>query len=93
VGEVDQLEDAVDDRVAEGDEAVDGAVRQPDEEDVEEVARVLDEVPDQPEDDERDEPEPDRRDDARPPTAEYTERSRWWFPWGLRFDDRSSSSW
>jgi len=92
VREVDQLEDAVDDRVAEGDEPVDGAVRQPDEEDVEEVARVLDQVPDQPEDDQRDEGEPDRRDDARPAAAEYAERSRWWLLWRLRFDGRSSPS-
>ena len=44
VREVDQLEDPVDERVAERDERVHGAVRQPDERDREEVRRPLDEV-------------------------------------------------
>jgi hypothetical protein len=71
VGEVDQLEDAVDERVAEGDEGVDGAVREPDLEDPEEQVPVLDEVDDQPDGDKGDEREPDARDDVgreRPPT-------------------------
>ena len=63
VGEVDQLEDAVDERVAERDERVERAVRQPDQEDPEELVPVLRQVDAQPDDDERDEGEPDRRDD------------------------------
>jgi len=55
VREVDQLQDAVDEGVAERDEAVDGPVGQPDEEDLDEVARRLDEVDDEPEDDQPDE--------------------------------------
>jgi hypothetical protein len=55
VGEVDQLEDAVDERVAEGDESVEGSVRQPDEEDAEKERPVIDEVLRQPRDDDRDE--------------------------------------
>jgi len=54
VGEVDQLEDAVDKRVAERDEGVERAVRQSDQEDPEEEIPVLDEVDDQPGDDECD---------------------------------------
>ena len=70
VGEVDQLEDAVDERVAERDECVERAVREPDLEDPEEQVPVLDEVDDQPGDDEGDEKQPDRRNDVgggRPP--------------------------
>jgi len=63
VGEVDQLQDPVDERVAERDEGVERAVRQPDEEDPEEQVPVLRQVDAQPEDDEPDEDEPDRRDD------------------------------
>ena len=44
VREVDQLEDAVDERVAERHERVDRPVRQADERDVEELGRVVDEV-------------------------------------------------
>ena len=40
VGEVDQLEDAVDERVAERDEPVDGAVREPDQEEAVELRRA-----------------------------------------------------
>ena len=50
VREVDQLEDPVDERVAERDERVHGAVRQPDERDREEVRRPLLEVDREPED-------------------------------------------
>ena len=51
VGEVDQLENAVDERVAERDERIDRALGQPDQEDVEEIGPVLQvkEVLDQPE--------------------------------------------
>jgi hypothetical protein len=54
VREVDQLQDPVDEGVAERDEPVDGPVRQPDEEDLDEVARRLDEVNDEPDDEQPD---------------------------------------
>ena len=63
VGEVDQLEDAVDERVAERDERVERAVRQPDQEDPEELVPVLREVDAEPDEDERDEGQADRRND------------------------------
>ena len=63
MGEVDQLEDAVDERVAERDEGVERAVRQSDEEDAEEQVPVLGQVDAQPGEYERDEGQPDRRDD------------------------------
>jgi hypothetical protein len=63
VGEVDQFEDAVDERVAEGDERVQRAVRQPDEEDPEELVPVLRQIDAQPDDDEADEGQPDCRND------------------------------
>jgi hypothetical protein len=69
VREVDQQQDAVDQRVAERDERVDGAVGQPDKEDLGEQGRRLDQVDDEPEDDEPDEREPDQRRDARPRPA------------------------
>jgi hypothetical protein len=65
VREVDQLEDAVDERVSERDECVERAVGQPDQEDPEELVDVLREVDAQPDKDEPDENEPDRRDDDR----------------------------
>jgi hypothetical protein len=52
VGEVDQLQDPVDERVAERDQGVDRAVSDPDQGDGEEVTGVLGQVDDQPEDDE-----------------------------------------
>jgi hypothetical protein len=64
VGEVDQLEDAVDERVAERDQRVDAARRDPDQEDVEEVGRRPDQVDDQPDGEEPDEDEPQDREDA-----------------------------
>ena len=48
VGEVDQLDDAVDQRVAEGHQGVDRALRDADERDAEELVRGLDEVDQQP---------------------------------------------
>jgi hypothetical protein len=63
VGEVDQLEDAVDERVAERDEGIERAVREPDQEDAEELVPVLRQVDAQPRDDERDEDQSDCRDD------------------------------
>ena len=65
VREVDQLQDAVDERVAERDDAVDRAVREADQADVDELRRRLDEVDDEPEDDERDERQADQVGDAR----------------------------
>ncbi len=59
VGEVDQLEDPVHERVAESDEGVERAVGEADEEDLEEVGGVLDRVDDEPGDDRRDERQPD----------------------------------
>ncbi len=72
MGEVDQLEDAVDERVAQRDERVDAAVRHADRRHLGEVAGRLDQVHDQPEDDRRDEQErEDRRHaGAREPRAE-----------------------
>jgi len=61
VREVDQLQDPVDERVAEGDKAVDGAVGQPDEEDLDEVARRLDEVDEEPDYDQADEGQAEQR--------------------------------
>ena len=72
VREVDQLQDAVDERVAQGDDAIDRAVREPDQADVDELGRRLDEVDDEPEDDEPDERKPDEVRDAR--TAELCHR-------------------
>ena len=57
VGEVDQLEDAVDERVAERDQRVDRAARDPDQKCLEEVRRRLLEVDRQPDDEQRDERE------------------------------------
>jgi len=65
VGEVDQLEDAVDERVAERDECVERTVREPDLEDPKEQVPVLDQIDDQPSDDEGDEEQPDRWNDVR----------------------------
>jgi hypothetical protein len=65
VREVDQLQDAVDERVAERHERVDGARRQADDRDVEELRRVVDQVPQQHDHDERDEDDPEDRRDAR----------------------------
>jgi len=53
VGEVDQLDDPVDERVSERDERIDRAVRDPDQRDFEEAVRRVDRVLDQPEADER----------------------------------------
>jgi hypothetical protein len=63
VREVDQLQDAVDERVAERDEGVEGAVRQPDQEDAEEGVPVLDQVDDKPGGDEADQRQPERGND------------------------------
>jgi hypothetical protein len=65
VGEVDQLQDPVDEGVAERDQRVDRAVADADEGDGEEVSRGLDEVDRQPQSNEREEAEPDDRNDAR----------------------------
>ena len=67
MGEVDQLEDPVDERVAERDERVYGAGREADQGDVEEVLRRLDEVDPQPEEDQRDEDEPEDGQERGPP--------------------------
>ena len=53
VGEVDQLEDAVDERVPERDERVDAARREPDQEHREEVRRRLHDVDGEPEEQQR----------------------------------------
>jgi hypothetical protein len=69
VGEVDQLQDPVDERVAERDEGVDRAGREPDQEDVEERRRVLDQVDEQPDAQQRDQSEADDRQRRRTPSA------------------------
>jgi hypothetical protein len=66
VGEVDQLEDPVDERVAERDQRVDRALGQADQEDVEEVGRVVDQVVREPGEEQRDESEPDEAEEGRP---------------------------
>jgi hypothetical protein len=83
VGEVDQLQDAVDERVAERDEPVDGAVGEADEEDVPPELGRLDEVDDQPDDDEADEAEPDRRQQRRPAGVEQPVERRGLVGFGL----------
>jgi hypothetical protein len=65
VSEVDQLENAVDERVAERDEGVEGAVGQSDQEDPEEQVPVLREVDAEPGEDDRDEGQADRGNDER----------------------------
>ena len=65
VREVDQLQDSVDERVAERDQAVDGAVRDPDQQHVQELARILDEVADHPDHDKHDERRSHDADHAR----------------------------
>ena len=65
VGEVDQLEDPVDERVAERNEGVERAPRQPRQAELEERAPVLLEVDREPRDDEDDETQPDAGDDQR----------------------------
>jgi hypothetical protein len=75
VGEVDQLQDPVDERVAERDESVDGAVTDAYEGNGEEVARGFDEIDRKPQSDERKKTQPDDRDDARAqPGKEESER-------------------
>ena len=69
VGEVDQLEDAVDQRVPERDQRVDHAERQPDQEEVDPVRGGLDEVDEEPDADQRDEKEPEDLDRLRPVAA------------------------
>jgi hypothetical protein len=64
VGEVDQLQDPVDERVAERDQRIDRAVADADEGNGEEVTWGLDEIDRQPQSDEREEAEPDDRNDA-----------------------------
>jgi hypothetical protein len=68
VGEVDQLQDPVDERVAERDQGVDRAGRQPDQEDVEEVGRRLVEIDREPREQQRDEAEADDRERRRTPS-------------------------
>jgi hypothetical protein len=69
VGEVDQLQDPVDERVTERDQRVDGALGQADQEDVEEVGRVVDQVVGEPGDEQSDEPQPDEGEGRRAPPA------------------------
>ena len=65
VREVDQLENPVDERVAEGDDAVDRAAREAVEGDVDELLRPLDEVHEQPYAHQAHERQPDPVDDPR----------------------------
>jgi hypothetical protein len=63
VSEVDQLEDAVHERIAESDETVDGPVCQADEKQAVELGRRLDQVDEQPDEERRDHEGRDRRHD------------------------------
>src|SRR5262245_56288607 len=76
VGEVDELEDPVDERVAKRHEPVDGAVRDADHHDVQEPGRVLEELDREPDDDRGKEDEPDDVDQARPTYALQSRRRR-----------------
>jgi hypothetical protein len=69
VGEVDQLQDPVDERVAERDQRVDRALRQADQEDVEEIGRVVDQVVREPGNEQGDESQSDEGEGRRPPPA------------------------
>jgi hypothetical protein len=86
VGEVDERQDSVDERVSERDERVDGTRRQADEEDVEELGRVVDEVTDEDCDENADEGESDDRVDARARPVEERRNGRRWFSAGLNCD-------
>jgi hypothetical protein len=76
VREVDELEDPVDERVAERDEGVDRSLRQPDQDDVEEVGRPVflvqnAQVLEEPEEDQAEEGEADEGVRRRaPPVSE-----------------------
>jgi hypothetical protein len=70
VGEVDQLQDAVDERVAERDQRVDRSRGDADQENGEEVARRANEVDDEPRDEQSNEEQAQQRCAARPPAAE-----------------------
>jgi hypothetical protein len=61
VGEVDQLQDSVDEGVTERDQRVDRALRQADQEDGEEVLRLVDQVVPEPDQEEGDQDQPDDR--------------------------------
>jgi hypothetical protein len=77
VREVDELEDPVDERVAERDERVDRSRRKTDPEDAEEVVRILGEVDGQPDAQQDNEDDPDDREDAWPrPVEEGRDRRR-----------------
>ena len=65
VGEVDQLEDAVDERVAQRDERVDAAGRDPDQEHLDEVARRLRQVDGKPSEEHDDEEQAEPADETR----------------------------
>jgi hypothetical protein len=65
VGEVDELEDPVDERVTERDERVDGARAEADDEDGEEARGVQRQVDDDPDEQQDGEEQPDARDDTR----------------------------
>ena len=65
MGEVDQLQDPVDERVAERDDGEDAPGRDADQRDVDELLRIVDEVAEEDEGEEADEDEPDDREGAR----------------------------
>jgi hypothetical protein len=65
VGEVDELENPVDERVAERDQRVNRPVREADQEDVDEFGRVLDQIDPEPNRNENDEDEAEDRENAR----------------------------
>src|SRR5207237_4490222 len=74
VREVDQLEDAVDEGVAERDQRVEGAEREADQEDLDEVGRRLVEVDAEPGEEERDEGKADDGGDAWPVASASRQR-------------------
>jgi hypothetical protein len=82
VREVDQLEDAVDECVAERDEGVQGALRDSDQEDPEEGVRVLYEVDTEPGENDGDQQQPGALDEQR---AEIAPR---FYPRYLRLGDQ-----
>jgi hypothetical protein len=70
VREVDQLQDAVHERIAQGNQGVHRAGRDPDQHDGEEVARRLDEIHEQPGDEQGDEDAAEQGREGRTPASE-----------------------
>jgi hypothetical protein len=84
VREVDQLEDSVDERVAECDQGVDRSGGDPDQKDIEEVGRGLDRVDREPGEQQQDEDDPDDRENRGPPAVPKRGERR--LPFGASLD-------